>query len=157
MKRLLVILFLFSLSITGQEEVVKTTTAGYYEVYKNGVLFSQHQREDKATAKAANLLFENENDLIEILKPKLKVEVDRSSFNTRSYVKDSIYNIYVAKDLSLIFTTTPDQYTIIFEDGQSFTAQATGQLLLGMWANHNLRLYIDQINGKDYIIKIEIP
>ena len=78
-------------------------------------------------------------------------------FSTNSYTKDSIYNVFIAKDHSLMFTTTPDnQYTIVFDTGQSFTAKASRQLLIGEWADYNLRLYIDEVNGKDYIIKVDI-
>lgn len=150
MKKLLVILFLFSLAITGQ---ISSSQVGYFKAD------TIHRRTNvvKAFIDATNVLRANPDMEYTDIYPYDYIRVYANDiFKTKSYVKDSIYNIYVAKDLSLIFTTTPNQYTIIFEDGQSFTAQATGQLLLGMWANHNLRLYIDEINGKDYIIKIEI-
>lgn len=145
MKKLLYILLLIPILLTGQ---ISSVQKGLY----HGDTIHNRTTVIKAFIDAVNVLKANPDQEYAVIKPYDSILVYANDiFTINTYEKDSIYRVKLVEDI-----TGTGKSVILFENNDSFTAINGTRAPYNTWLDLPLRMYIEEINGRHYIIKIEI-
>ena len=139
-----ILIFLSSLTVVGQ---ISSVQKGLYK----GDSIHNRTTIVKAFIDATNVLKANPGLEYTVIKPYDSIVVYANDiFTTNTYTVDSTYHIKLVSHVGV------DRAVILFESEDSFTAENGTRAPLDVWLDLPLRLYIEEINGKEYIVKIEI-